>query len=84
MPIVFLFARTTGGHYLLSDGDTGWHVRTGEWILQNGGVPVKLGNDGFAEKLNRLARIYQDLQPQMANLVYIDLDYNDKIIVKKV
>ena len=41
MPIVFLFARTTGGHYLLSDGDTGWHVRTGEWMLQSGGVPVK-------------------------------------------
>jgi cell division septal protein FtsQ len=53
-------------------------------FLANGGVPVKLGNDAFDEKLNRLARIYQDLQPQMANLVYIDLDYNDKIIVKKV
>jgi cell division protein FtsQ len=53
-------------------------------FLANGGVPVKLGNDAFDEKLNRLARIYQDLQPQMASLVYIDLDYNDKIIVKKV
>ncbi len=53
-------------------------------FLANGGVPVKLGNDAFDEKLNRLARIYQDLQPQMANLIYIDLDYSDKIIVKKV
>jgi cell division protein FtsQ len=52
-------------------------------FLASGGVPVKLGNDAFAEKLNRLARIYQDLQPQMASLVYIDLDYGDKIIVKK-
>ncbi len=43
-----------------------------------------MGNDAFDEKLNRLARIYQDLQPQMANLIYIDLDYSDKIIVKKV
>ena len=49
-----------------------------------GGVPVKLGNGGFSEKLNRLARIYKDLQPQMLALEYIDLDYGDKIIVKKV
>lgn len=48
-----------------------------------GGVPVKLGNGDFDEKLTRLARIYQDLQPQMAGLVYIDLDYSDRIIVKK-
>lgn len=49
----------------------------------HGGVPVKLGNDAFDEKLARLARVYQELQGQMASLVYIDLDYNDKIIVKK-
>ncbi len=24
---------------LLSDGDTGWHIRTGEWILKHGAVP---------------------------------------------
>ncbi|HEX8960871.1 MAG TPA: FtsQ-type POTRA domain-containing protein [Geobacteraceae bacterium] len=48
-----------------------------------GGVPVKLGNGAFDEKLTRLARIYHDLQPQMMVLVYIDLDYSDKIIVKK-
>jgi cell division septal protein FtsQ len=52
-------------------------------FLASGGVPVKLGNDAFAEKLNRLARIYQNLLPQMTSLVYIDLDYGDKIIVKK-
>ena len=48
-----------------------------------GGVPVKLGNNAFDEKLARLARIYKDLQPQMSLLVYIDLDYSDRIIVKK-
>jgi cell division protein FtsQ len=48
-----------------------------------GGVPVKLGNSAFAEKLARLARIYPALQAQMPTLEYIDLDYNDKIIVKK-
>lgn len=25
---------------LLADGDTGWHIRTGDWILQHGSVPV--------------------------------------------
>jgi len=28
-----------GWGLLLSDGDTGWHIRTGEWILANGKVP---------------------------------------------
>jgi len=49
----------------------------------SGGVPVRLGNDNFGEKLARLARIYPDLQAQMPTLEYIDLDYSDKIIVKK-
>ena len=48
-----------------------------------GGVPVKLGNGAFDEKLARLAKIYRDLQAQMPALVYIDLDYTDRIIVKK-
>ena len=47
-----------------------------------GGVPVKLGSSAFEEKLGRLSRIYQDLKGQMPGLVYIDLDFGDKIIVK--
>ncbi|HEY5974140.1 MAG TPA: FtsQ-type POTRA domain-containing protein [Geobacteraceae bacterium] len=47
------------------------------------GVPVRLGTGGFADKLGRFARIYRDLQAQMPHLEYIDLDYADKIIVKK-
>ena len=39
MPIVFLFTRMEGVKSMLGDGDTGWHVRTGEWILANGQVP---------------------------------------------
>jgi len=39
MPIVFLFARMDGAKTMLGDGDTGWHIRTGEWILANGRVP---------------------------------------------
>jgi hypothetical protein len=34
-----LFARGRGLESLLSDGDTGWHIRTGEYILAGGGVP---------------------------------------------
>ena len=52
-------------------------------FTMRGGVPVKLGNGGFGEKLARLSRIYRDLQAQMPALEYIDLDYSDKIIVKK-
>lgn len=41
MPIVFLFGRMNGVKTLLSDCDTGWHIRTGEWILAHGGVPMR-------------------------------------------
>jgi len=53
-------------------------------FTMQGGVPVKLGNDGFSDKLARLGGIYPELKPQMQALDYIDLDYSDKIIVKKV
>ncbi len=49
-----------------------------------GGVPIKLGNDGFTEKLARLSRIYKDLSTQLQVVEYVDLNYNDKIVVKKV
>lgn len=35
MPLVFLFTRMQGVRTLLSDGDTGWHVRAGEWMLHH-------------------------------------------------
>jgi hypothetical protein len=40
MPILLLFWCTTGVPWLLIDSDTGWHIRTGEWILKNGRIPV--------------------------------------------
>src|SRR6266851_9188902 len=39
-PILVLFWCTTGVGWLLTDSDTGWHIRTGEWILQTGRVPA--------------------------------------------
>jgi len=41
MPIVFLFGRLDGAPTLLADGDTGWHIRAGEWILRHGAAPSR-------------------------------------------
>ncbi len=38
---LWLFTMGFGWSQLLMDGDTGWHIRTGEYILQHGSVPVK-------------------------------------------
>jgi hypothetical protein len=40
IPILVLFWCTTGVGWLLTDSDTGWHIRAGEWILRNGSVPA--------------------------------------------
>jgi hypothetical protein len=34
-----VFGRSAGLETLLADGDTGWHIRTGEWILRARRVP---------------------------------------------
>ena len=41
MPVVFLFTRMMGVRSLLGDGDTGWHIRTGQWILAHHQVPYQ-------------------------------------------
>jgi hypothetical protein len=41
MPIAFLFGRMDGVKSLLADCDTGWHIRTGEWILAHASVPMR-------------------------------------------
>jgi hypothetical protein len=38
-PALLLFGPMGGAKGLLRDGDTGWHLRTGEWILDHGRVP---------------------------------------------
>ncbi len=47
-----------------------------------GGVPVRMGKGGFAAKLNRLESIYDDLEPRLLALKYIDLNVTDRVIVK--
>jgi hypothetical protein len=39
-PILVLFWCTTGVGWLLTDSDTGWHIRAGEWMLKNRRVPA--------------------------------------------
>lgn len=39
-PALMLFVMLPGSSMLLSDGDTGWHIRTGEWIWQHKAVPT--------------------------------------------
>src|SRR5450631_4195247 len=41
VPIAFIFGRMDGVRSLLGDCDTGWHIRTGEWIIANGWVPLR-------------------------------------------
>ncbi len=41
MPIVFLLTRMDGIPTLLADCDTGWHIRTGEWILAHHMIPAR-------------------------------------------
>ena len=47
-----------------------------------GGVKVRLGRDRFTEKLDRLERIYVQLQPRLPILDYIDLNVDEKVIVR--
>lgn len=49
----------------------------------SGALPVKVGSENFSAKVERFSRIYRGLVAQMPSIHYIDLDYNDKIIVKK-
>lgn len=54
-PLAVQFGLAGGAHGLLADGDTGWHIRSGEWILENGRIPhqdmfsfTKAGQPWFA------------------------------------
>jgi hypothetical protein len=41
LPAGLLFFKLGGTKTLFADGDTGWHIKTGEWILQHGKVPTQ-------------------------------------------
>ena len=50
--LVGIFAQPHGIVSLLSDGDTGWHIRTGQLALQTGAIPQR---DPFSFSLPRSA-----------------------------
>jgi hypothetical protein len=39
LPALLLFGRLSGTKTLFGDSDTGWHIRTGEWILSHRVIP---------------------------------------------
>lgn len=47
-----------------------------------GGVPVRMGKENFYAKLDRFEAIYEDLEPRLLALKYIDLNVTDRVIVK--
>lgn len=47
-----------------------------------GGVPVRMGFGNFDRKLDRLERLYPELEPRLPVLTYIDLNVADRVIVK--
>jgi cell division protein FtsQ len=48
----------------------------------SGGIPVRMGYSNFSSKLDRLERIYPELEPRLPALKYIDLNVADRVIVK--
>jgi hypothetical protein len=81
MPIFVLFWCTTGVGWLLTDSDTGWHIRTGEWILKNGRIPTtdmfsftKCGRPWFAwEWLSDVAMAAIHTDFGLAGIVLVSL-----------
>ncbi len=47
-----------------------------------GAVPIRLGQDRFAAKLDRMERVYGELQPRLRALESIDLRVDGRVIVK--
>jgi cell division protein FtsQ len=48
----------------------------------HGGVPIRLGSNGFGAKLDCLEGVYRELQPRLAAIDYIDLKVAERVIVK--
>lgn len=60
------------------DKDRGFTIYTTSRSL-----PIRIGRDDFSGKLQRFARVYKNLVTQVSALRQIDLDYSDRIVVKK-
>ena len=47
-----------------------------------GGVPIRLGSGGLADKIDRLEKVLPDLQPKIKEVEYVELNYPRKVVVK--
>lgn len=80
-----LAALKSHGSFILADVSEIHYDRAHGFTLftTSGALPIKVGSSDFPGKLTRFAQIYQNLMSQRPGLQYIDLDYSDRIIVKK-
>lgn len=80
-----LLALQQHGSFILADVSEIHYDKGRGFILytSSSNLPIRIGSDEFDNKLQRFARIYQSLAPQLGGVQYIDLDYNDRIVVKK-
>lgn len=53
-----------------------------ELMTLQSGVPIKIGFEGFEPKLARLERIYYEIESRLSVTQYIDLNADDRVIVK--
>jgi len=47
-----------------------------------GGVPIRMGHGNYLAKLERLDKVYKELQPKLMALKSIDLNVADRVIVR--
>ena len=47
-----------------------------------GGIPIRLGSGGLADKIDRLEKVLPDLQPKIKEVEYVELNYPRKVVVK--
>ena len=51
-------------------------------FTQKGGIPIRLGSGGMADKIDRLEKVLPDLQQKIKEVEYVDLNYPKKVVVK--
>jgi len=75
---------STRGEFNLEDVSELYCDRTNGFVLYTyvGGVPVRMGFGNFKDKLDRLERVFQELEPRLLALKHIDLNVMERVIVR--
>lgn len=80
-----LLGELAGRGVFALDAVSGLHIDREEGLILYtcvGGVPIRMGYGNFTSKLDRLERIYRDLEPRLLALKHIDLNVADRVIVR--